>query len=804
MNLNINKVFIILIIIKIVFIVNFSPQSLGGIMSDVSSFKEIVGMINLKSPYLEGTNLMDEAIVQCLEAICCYDKDSALKLVYSEANRHCAISVSCIEHGMIESRIMLRKITGYVEFFSAAKNVTMNAACTFLIENLHYVQLARLQGQNHPGGCGNSNVYMGRDPVVVVPDSINLQGEDYCKSSKISFLNYSGAVDFCVVTYTNENRSVYLPLTLYRKNLGDGSGVFLALGLPESKLKLLGANVLNSKRNMNVLLFENLRIAAEFQSRIKDSSSISQDAYIATSHYGGSNSIENVDLDCLRGQNVYFVPALQKSGYLNVNGYAEKCIAAGANSVRVVLDPILEYPINGYDEDYATFGCPFERFVVRNAYCFKEKELSPMIHRIVNYAIPYDKYESWAQEHMLNKIENSPSSNGLSSIVSNGYDMVRKPLGDKDDDNVSLHNILSSDKVSMLVGYSHEGKTIVGMSLILSRISGIDMFIFTQNRRGKVLLVDSESGEDFIHEVLLQLSRAYDINERDLESFKYISLLDMPHDNDYNFDLLSEATQAELKAYVVENGVDLVVLDNLQSMFENATSSSKTLFLIVKFVELMQSIGVAVLLVHHTLESNKRKPQGLTQLVNRMRNIMLLEGFATLSQELMKLGDDEVGDPFVQKFIDHEGIIVRLVFTKCNSYPHLRNKKFLYHLHYVNIRTQEPRKWIAETDDYDAYDDNCMLIQDSLARNSCIDLEPCVPDINNIKPADDFQKYCELVKGYAVDHPDFNGVQIQKKLLLSKKEVKNLLNYLVDSGSLDRSGTTSNTRYRIRFEDDQR
>ena len=105
----------------------------------------------------------------------------------------------------------------------------------------------------------------------------------------------------------------------------------------------------------------------------------------------------------------------------------------------------------------------------------------------------------------------------------------------------------------------------------------------------------------------------------------------MPREKARDFDLLSESTQLKLKEYVQRNGIGLIVLDNLQSMFENATSSSKTLHLIVKFIELMQSIRVAVLLVHHTLYSNKRKPQGLTQLVNRMRNIILLEGYETLN-----------------------------------------------------------------------------------------------------------------------------------------------------------------------------
>jgi hypothetical protein len=55
---------------------------------------------------------------------------------------------------------------------------------------------------------------------------------------------------------------------------------------------------------------------------------------------------------------------------------------------------------------------------------------------------------------------------------------------------------------------------------------------------------------------------------------------------------------------------------------------------------------------------------------------------------------------------------------------------------------------------------------------------------------------------FAEDHPDFNGVQIQKKFSWSKRYVNRILKCLIDSKLLDRTGSTSETRYRIRFDTD--
>jgi hypothetical protein len=767
------------------------------------NFKELIRDVNIESPYLENTVLMCSVVSQCIETICSYDKERMSMWVSGIVNQDHAISVNFTEQGMLLAKIYFQRIEGFVPFVSAVKNLSMEGASRFILDNFGYFQLARLLGLKRSGGYSSSISYLGTDPKVICPKVIKIGERNFYKSTGLLFRNYSGAVDFCVISYVNKEYYFLLPCALYANNSKQGiRDLFLAPGLHESKHLLFNANVLNSTKNLNVLFFENLRIAGDFHNRIQDSLSVSKNEYVSTAHYGGINYINDVDFSCLYGQNVYIISFPSKESYLKIIDYAEKCLSAGANKVMIVLDPILEYPKYGSDVDYAALPCPFERFVAHNAFCYKERELSPMIYRILKYAIPFERYFSWAQEMMLIDVPNSvPSNESFSSLVSNGYDMVCKPLKDMDDNVISLNIMLRPDKVTMLAGYSHEGKTMFMMSLILAHIAGIDLLIFKNNNPGKVLLVDSESGEDFVQEVLMQLSQAYDVNKSVLRGFKYISLLDMPRDRVNDFDLLSENTQLELKAYVEDNGVNLLVLDNLQSMFENASASSKTLYLLIKFVELMQSIGIAVLLVHHTIDSKKDKPQGLTQLVNRMRNWILLEGPATLGPELEKLG--VAGDPFVKKFIDEPGVLARVVFKKCNSYPRLRGRKFLYHLPYANIRNQEPKKWISDIEGHNYYGDGCLCSQDNVDFLNPVESASYTNEAIDIAPIDDFKNNCDKVIEYAQDHSGFNGVQIQRAFSWSKKPVKKILDHLVESGVLDRTGSTSSRMYRLRVDYDK-
>jgi hypothetical protein len=762
---------------------------------------DVLGFENVASPYVDDLVVKEGIVAQFLENICIHEHKRAEAWLSDKYGDRSKEMMRWLPAGANPLDVKLKNGNGLIiPLVIEGDSACFELAIRKIITGCDYYQLGNYLGEKVSGRPVN-NVALRQDVSrVVAPECLDIKGRKFLYTDVIFSRNYSKKVDSGVVCYRRDDgRYVLLPLLPYQEYDHNIPIYFLSLGVYDLNNSMLNADVMNSNKNSNVLLFANLKMANDFSFSINDSSLKSADDYIATSHYGGSEFIDRVDFSSIRGQNVYFIPYPTKEGYLNVFKYAEKCISVGSNSVKIFIDPVLEFEKNDTHIDSEAITCPFLRFVTQNAFCYKDKDLLPMIRRIMKFSISYEWYRSWAQEHMLINDESSKSTDLFSSCVTDGSEMIKKPLIDKDESNVSLHNILSHDKFSMAVGFSHEGKTLFSMSLILSYISGIDMFLFNNNKRGKVLLIDSESGGDFVHEVLLQLSKAYGVKESVLSSFKYMSLLEMPPEFAKDFDLLSEPTQLQLKKYVQDNGINLIVLDNLQSMFENVTNSPKMLRLLIKFMELMQSIRVSILLLHHTLDSNKRKPQGLTQLVNRMRNIMLLEGYSTLMPELMKLKEGEVGDPFVQKFIDHKGVTFRLVFTKCNSYQHLRNQKFLYHLHYKNVRKCIPTKWICDTDEYHHLDDDCNQIKDDINCHNCCDSDSCVDDAGDVEIVDNFQNYCNIVQSYAQDHPDFNSKHIQAEFYLSKREAKKVLDHLVDSGILNKTGTTSNRRYRIRF-----
>ena len=183
----------------------------------VLALRDVLGELNHGSSYLENTKFIREVVAQCLESVLEYDNDNVLPWVHGEAEKHREIMLFVTGQGKVEFEINREKYKGYVSFCSATQNITKEKAVRFLIEMLGYVQLARLLDVNLNKKTSSGDTYFGRNPKVIGPEAIELQGKYFYKSNEILFTNFSGGVDFCVVPYINEDEYFLLPFTIYKK-----------------------------------------------------------------------------------------------------------------------------------------------------------------------------------------------------------------------------------------------------------------------------------------------------------------------------------------------------------------------------------------------------------------------------------------------------------------------------------------------------------------------------------------------------------------------------------------------------------
>lgn len=764
-------------------------------MAKFLSFSDSIRQVNLGNSYIENTLHIKDVILQCIESICEYN-ESVLSFCYELADKHRNILLYVNDKLKIEFDINRAKYKGYVAFISITHCLENDDAALLLIRKFNFDQLEKLLNINSNRKYSSRHAYYNRNPKVIGPDVITLQGKSFSKSKEILFTNYSGGVDFCAIPYVNGEEYFILPFTLYEKNVERNTDYYLAPGLPDSKCLLLNAHVLNLKKNMKVFLFENLRMAVEFQSRIDDSQSISKDNHVSTSNYGGVSAINSVEFSPIRGQDVYFIPNPSKVGYLNVREYYEKCIAAGANKFMVVIEPHLEYPKHGEKEDYESFSCPFERYVAKTAYCCRDHELFFIVNRIMKYSINPSEYLQWAHSMMLIEDPVASQESGLRSIVKNIGELVRSPFLEQRSSSFSLDQLLGPKKLMEIIGYSNSGKTMTGSSLLVALSDGNDVFMFKNNTPKRILLVDCETGESNLQQIYMQCKQIIASKKSSLDNIDYISLLDSG--DKYDFSITSQETQADLIKFFKSSNYDLLVIDNLQSLSSIISFSPSKWDIVYKFFQKLHSLGVAVLVFHHTPESNKTKALGISRLTESFQTIMVLEGPDSFKNEQNKEKINE--DPFVVKYVDQPGTFVRISFNKCKPDPRLEKLTFQYHLPFVDVTKSNAKHWIADPANYDHDHTDDLHDEVNFLNSLPKDAEIQVQDYPYSVRSDEFLRNCNLIIDYADEHPDFNGVQIQKAFSLRKRYVKKILDHLVESSVLDRSGSTSTTKYRLRLD----
>ena len=106
------------------------------------NFKELIRDVNIESPYLENTLLMSSVVSQCIESICSYEKERMSMWAGGIVNQDHAISVNFAEQGMLLAKIYFQRIEGFVPFVSAVKNLSMEGASRYILDNFGYYQLA--------------------------------------------------------------------------------------------------------------------------------------------------------------------------------------------------------------------------------------------------------------------------------------------------------------------------------------------------------------------------------------------------------------------------------------------------------------------------------------------------------------------------------------------------------------------------------------------------------------------------------------------------------------------------------------
>ena len=782
-------------------------------MSSVSlnqSEKLLVGVLgfeNVASPYVTNLLLKEEICAQFLETICIHEHKRVEAWLSRKYGPRSKEAMYWLQFGDRSLDVKLKTGNGLlVSLIVTRETTTIEEAIRIIIGGCNLWQLGSYLDEK-PSGCPSTVSRRGISSVVA-PERLVIDNKNYSKSNEIYIRNYSGVIDSGVISYHFNDCYILSPLVAYQAFGYDIPIDFLSLGLPNERHSLLNSDALNFKKNSTVLFFDNFRLASEISSRINDSSVVSSLEYISTSNYGGFCTLDNADIACSRRQNIILIPRPTKESYISAIDAAEQLLSAGASSVRICNECVVEYPKADLSVDTDSISDPFCRFLLNNSYSSKDHELFNIVNRIERKSLDLTEFRRWAISVMLIQDPGVVATKGgLPSIVKNMGDLVDSPIIQQSKSSFSLDNLLRPKKFMQIVGSPNSGKTVGVTSILVALSDGSDVFMFKDNSPRRILLVDCETGESDLQKIYKQCKQILAKKKNSVSNIDYISLMDLQEE--YEFDLTSETTQSELLDLVSHKKYDLFVIDNLHSLDSNLSSSKPKWEKVYKLFIKLGLMNVSVLLLHHTPGSDNKRPHGISRLRESFHTIIVLEGPDARAKEFDLEDDideiaeyDDSQDSFVQQYAKKPGVFIRMSFLKCKPDPRLEKHTFQYHLPFVDITKYDAKQWVSDPSNY------CL--------ESCSDLSEAAVDINSDtcnfdSKSDDsqskdtktvFREHCKLVMDFAEDHPDFNGVQIQKKFSWSKRYVNRILKCLIDSKLLDRTGSTSETRYRIRFDTD--
>ena len=164
-----------------------------------------------------------------------------------------------------------------------------------------------------------------------------------------------------------------------------------------------------------------------------------------------------------------------------------------------------------------------------------------------------------------------------------------------------LEPILPEKSLTMLYAPRGIGKTLLALSIGLAVSTGAALFRWSSPRPRRVLYVDGEMTTADLQQRLVEISVGLD---RDIPNGAF-RILSADH-TDHGINLATEEGRAGLER--VLDGTDLLVLDNLSTLFPNAGESASDAWVPTQnWLLNLRRCGVSVLFVHHAGTNGRQR-----------------------------------------------------------------------------------------------------------------------------------------------------------------------------------------------------
>jgi putative DNA primase/helicase len=172
-------------------------------------------------------------------------------------------------------------------------------------------------------------------------------------------------------------------------------------------------------------------------------------------------------------------------------------------------------------------------------------------------------------------------------------DFLEKPIPER---KTYLGPWLAEQSISYITGPRGVGKTWLALSLAYSITTGEPLGPWSAEDPAHVLFVDAESSQFDLQARLKKIVQRDPVKTFSIYSTSFAAEIGLPSPN-----LLSESWRAGVREFLISEGYNVIILDNLASLSPGIDENSKKDFdPINQFLLSLRFAGIASVVVHHT------------------------------------------------------------------------------------------------------------------------------------------------------------------------------------------------------------
>lgn len=471
------------------------------------------------------------------------------------------------------------------------------------------------------------------------PNQFKAGTREYTLQGCLEIKGWRGYISAVLCLYRDAAEEItgVLPLHVYEHSLTREESPFnegsrhldIKIGVGEGHFFFWKYEKIAHQHGAKIILCEDPFLAHRFNTALEENPDIANSEIIISTWFGEIHALHMMEHETLKGREVYFVPAANRTDYKRIAKYYRSW-GDKAGSFKIYPDEM--------------------------AYTTLDSEL--VFKTILASSYSFDEYKSaFAQKNKEKKQVDLNGEHYEASYVS--ATEVLKELGSTGHSTKNLNDIVSPGYMTLIYGPSNVGKGFIALSIAVAYAAGVGVFNFTSD--GKQRKAFYVAGEEPRKDYAAKLKRVMDALDVDFHpAIGQIIVREDPNWSGVSFKEEKWQQQLELEIKQFRQGSTdpcILILDNLTTLY-----SSNTLSFVERMYDwlrrLEQEYQLAVVLCHHT--NTKDELRGCKDIENLMGTILKLEKIRGEKLRIPKSEKD-----YYSPYIKEDGALTRINIEKC-------------------------------------------------------------------------------------------------------------------------------------------